>query len=207
MITTKELVGLLLALIVLAFSNSFIDSELFLKSLIFFAIILLVYISSKKLMAYYVESEEETKIWRFQRFGLYERSYLKNPFPIGLVLPFLLSILSLGYIKWFAVLESDVKGTSARAARRHEFYSFSEMTEWHLAVVSAAGILACFIIAPIAYLLNFSELSKLSVYFAAFNLLPLGKLDGTRIFFGSKILYALLVAIAIIGLLYAFFMP
>ena len=32
------------------------------------------------------ESEEETKIWSFSRYGLYERSYFKYPIPIGIIL-------------------------------------------------------------------------------------------------------------------------
>ena len=44
-----------------------------------------------------------------------------------------------------------------------------------------------------AYNLNFIELAKLCVYFSAFNLIPIGKLDGTRILFGSKTLWIFLV--------------
>jgi len=207
MITAKEIISLVLVLIVLAFSNSFINLSLFLQSLIFFAVILFFYVASKKLMAYYLESGEETKIWTFQRWGWYERSYFKNPIPVGIILPFVLSILSLGYIKWFAVTESEVKPTEARVVRRHDVYSYTEMTEWHLALISASGILVCFILAIIAYLFNYPELSRLSIYFASFNLLPLGKLDGTRIFFGSRILYVIFVVIALIALSYVFFMP
>ncbi len=207
MITLKELGSLLLAIIVLSFSYAFLSRNLFLASLVAFIIIIVLNVLAKKLMAYYVEAEEETKLWTFQRYGWYSKSYLKTPFPIGLVLGFILPLVTLGTIPWLAVLESDVKGTSTRAAGRHDFYSYSEMTEWHIALISAAGIIICFILAPIAYFANFSILAKLSLFYAAFNLLPLGKLDGTRIFFGSKILYALLVAIALIGLFYAFLMP
>ncbi len=207
MISLKELGSLLLALIVLSFSYAFLSRTLFLASLISFAIILALTVLAKKVMAYYVEAEEETKLWTFQRFGFHTKNYLRTPFPIGVILSFILPLITLGTIPWLAVLESDVKGTSARAARRHDFYSYSEMTEWHIALISAAGIIVCFILAPIAYFLNFSILAKLSLFYAAFNLLPLGKLDGTRIFFGSKILYALLAAIGIIGLFYAFLMP
>ncbi|MCX6748073.1 MAG: hypothetical protein NT076_00555 [Candidatus Pacearchaeota archaeon] len=207
MITTKELGSLLLSLIILSFSYAFLSRTLFIVCLVFFAIILALTVLAKKTTAYYLEAEEETKLWTFQRHGFYSRSYFKNPFPIGIIASFILPLITLGYIPWLAVLESDVKGTSMRAARRHDFYSYGEMTEWHIALISAAGIIVCFILAPVAYFLNFSLLAKLSLFYAAFNLLPLGKLDGTRIFFGSKILYALLVAIGLIGLFYAFLMP
>ena len=207
MITLKEIGGLIIALLILAFSYSFINPDLFLQGLVFFAVILTVYVAAKKFMAYYFESEEETKIWTFQRYGIYERSYLKTPVPLGIILPFFLTILSLGLIPWYAVTESDVKPTTSRVARRHEFYSYSELTEWHIGLISAAGVLACFILAFFAYFLDYGTLSKLSIFFAAFNLIPLGKLDGTRIVFGSRILYFMLVAVTILGLTYAFLMP
>ena len=207
MINPKEMLAIAIAIIILAFSNSLKsisegNSEIFAYSIIFFAIIFIVYIAGKKLMANYLESEEETKILTFQRYGLYERSYLKTPFPIGIILSFALSIFSLGYIRWFAVTETEVKSKIGRAVRKHEYYSYSEMTEFHIASISAAGISLLFVLSFIAYLINQPELAKLSVYFAAFNLLPLGKLDGTRIFFGARILYAILSAIALIALGY-----
>jgi len=203
MITKKELLALILALVVLAFSNSFTNVDKFVSSLFMFAIILIIYTTSKKLTAYYYESEEETKIWTFQRYGLYDRSYFKTAIPIGIILPFLLSILTFGAVPWFAVTMSEVKPTPARAVKRHQIYSFSEMTEWHLSLISASGILAALILAPVAYILNFPDLARASIFFACFNLVPLGKLDGTRIFFGSVVLWMVLSAIALIALGYA----
>lgn len=212
MITGKEIIGLLLALIILAFSNSFkgilaSNPSIFINSLFIFAIILIIYTASKKLTAYYYETEEETKLWTFQRYGFYEKSYFKNPIPIGVILSFLLSVVTLGYVKWFAVTESEIKTTPARAVKRHDIYSFSEITDYHLAVISAAGIFFCFLLAIVAYFLNFTDLARLSVFFACFNLLPLGKLDGSRIFFGSRLLYTVLVLIALIALVYVFLVP
>ena len=207
MITLKEVGALVLALIVLSFSNAFIDQNKFLYSLVFFAIILVVYVAAKKAMAWYMEAEEETRVLTFQRYGYYERSYLKTKVPIGLILPFVLSILSLGLVKWFGVLESEIKGTKARAARRHDYYSFAELNEWHIALISAAGILAMFILAIVAYLLNYSELSKLAIYFAAFNMIPLGGLDGLKVFFGSRPLFAIIWIFNIVGLVYAWLLP
>ena len=214
MITSREILSLTLALIVLAFTNSFEKIVLnknfnlaFINSLLFFAIILIIYTFAKKFVAYYYEAEEETKIWTFQRYGLHEKNYFKNPVPIGIILPFILSILSLGYIKWFAVTESEIKPLSIRAVKRHGIYSFSEMTEGHLALISAAGIFSMFLLSILAYIINLPALAKLSIFFATFNLLPLGKLDGTKIFLGSRPLYFLIVLLDIIALSYAFFLP
>ena len=202
MISKKEILILVLALIVLSFSNAFTNVDKFVSSLFAFAIVLIVYVTAKKLTAYYYESEEETQIWTFQRYGLYERSYFKTPIPIGIILPFFLAILTFGYIPWFAVTQSEVKPTPLRAVKRHDFYSFAEMTEWHLALISASGVFASLLLAPLAYILNFPDLARVSVLFACFNLLPLGKLDGSRIFFGSLVLWTVLAAISLIALGY-----
>lgn len=211
MISLKEVGAMILALIILAFSNSWKNYlpnyEIFINSLVIFAVILVVYVASKKAMAWYLESEEETRILMLQRYGYYERSYLKTKIPIGLILPFVLSILSLGVVKWFGVLESEIRGTKARAARRHDYYSFAELTEWHIALISAAGIFGMFILAIIAYLLNFPEVSKLAIYYAAFNMIPLGGLDGLKVFFGSRPLFSIIWIINIIGLVYAWLLP
>ena len=81
------------------------------------------------------------------------------------------------------------------------------MTEGHLALISAAGIFSMFLLSILAYIINFPELAKLSIFFATFNLLPLGKLDGTKIFLGSRPLYFLIILLDIIALSYAFFLP
>lgn len=202
MMSLKELLVLALALVVLAFSNSYFNVPLFAQSLIFFAIILAVYTSAKKLTAYYYEADEETRIWTAERFGLGEWAHLRMPIPIGILLAFFLPIMSFGAIPWFALTESEVRPTEVRAVRRHDFFSFAEMTEWHLAMISAAGIASMFLIVVLAYIFNYPVLAKLSIYYAAFNLLPLGKLDGSKVFFGSYILYAIIAAVTLIALAY-----
>ncbi len=203
MFKEKEILVLILALIVLSFSYSFTNAQKFLHGLIYFSIVLFVYVIGKKLTAYYYEVQEEEKIWTFQRYGLYERSYFKKPIPIGIVLPFLVSVLSYGKLFWLAVIESEIEPRPERAAKRHDYYSFSEITEYHLAMISASGIFFCLLLSLFAYIINFEELAKLSLYFASFNLLPIGRLDGSRIFFGSRVLYATLVIITLIVLGYS----
>jgi Zn-dependent protease len=99
-----------------------------------------------------------------------------------------------------ASLTFEVKAKTYRAARRHGLYTFSEMTESHIAYIAAAGILANLIFAVIGYLVGFTEFSVLNLYYALFNLLPLSKLDGNKIFFGNLILWSFLVCLAVVGL-------
>ncbi len=199
----KEILTILLSLIVLSFSRAFTNLNLFINSFLFFAVILLIYTFSKKITAYYYEAEEQEEVWSFQRYGFYKRSYFKNPIPIGLILPFLLSLFTFGSFPWYAVLQSKVEPKKSRVAKKHGFWSFSEMTDWHLSLISTAGICSLLFFSLITYLLNLPQLTKLSIYFACFNLLPLGKLDGSKILFGSKFLYLFLLIIALLFLAFA----
>lgn len=204
MLTEKEFLSIFTIWLILSFFYSFIDVFRFLNSLLVFAIILTVFIGAKKLTAYYYEAEEEESIWKWRRYWFKENSYFNQPIPLGIILPIVIPFLTIGNVFWFASLQTKVRPKKSRAVKRHGFYSYSELTEWHLALISAAGILSLLILSFLAYLFNWTLLLKLSIFFGAYHLLPLGKLDGTKIYFGSKILYAFMVIITAISLSYAF---
>lgn len=206
---TKEIWHIIIAVIILAFAVSvganFVALTLvnFLWALLFFAIISLVSVVAKKLTAHYLEAGVETRIWYFQRYWIRERDYFKMPIPIGVILPFLMTIASLGSYFWLAATQSEITAKKSRVIKRHDFYSYTEMTEFHIALICAAGIFACLVLSFLAYLINVPDLGKYAIYFAFFNMIPLGKLDGTKIFFGSVIMWFVLAAITVIGTLYA----
>jgi hypothetical protein len=201
---THELLHISIIILILAFAVSFMKSfSTYLISILFFLIIFAVYIAAKKWTAWYYQAEVETKTWQFQRYGWYERSYLKTPIPIGIFLPFLISILSLGNFYWLAATQSEITARKSRVIKAHDFYSFSELTEFHIGMIPAMGIFACLLLGFLAYLLNLGALGKLAIFFACFNMLPIGNLDGTKVFFGSPRLWFLLAAICFIALGYA----
>lgn len=201
----NEFLHLAIVIIVLAFAVSLakLSIQTFLFSILFFIIIFLVYISAKKLVAFNLQTDVETQVWRFQRYGLKEKQYFKYPIPIGIILPFLVSVLSLGSFYWLAATQSEITARKSRVVKKHDFYSFSELTEFDIGLIPAAGIFACLILAFIAYFLNQGELGKLAIFFACFNLIPLGNLDGTKIFFGSLVLWFVLAVLSLIALGYA----
>jgi Zn-dependent protease len=203
-----EIGQILIAVIVLAFTLSIVNLSLtrFLTAAIFLAIIFFVTIFAKKLMAYSLQGDIETSIWKFQRYGFYERSYFKTPIPIGIILPFLLSILTLGKVSWLASTQTEVTATKSRVAKRHGIYRYSEMTDGDMAWIISSGIFACIILAIISYIVGFPELSKLSILFACFNLIPLGNLDGTKLFFGNLYLWIVLSALSLVGLFLILFL-
>jgi hypothetical protein len=79
------------------------------------------------------------------------------------------------------------------------------MTDWHNALIGAAGIVAVLILSIISYLIPWSDsLWRLSAYYAFWNMIPLSNLDGTQIFFGSRVLWSTLAIVVAIFTVYAF---
>ena len=205
MINKKEIITILLVTLILAFILSILNlQELFFISLLFVFLVILINIIAKKVSAFYLDSEIEVKLWEVQRYGFKTGYHFKKPAPAGVLVPLILSGLTLGYFKWLATLVFDVKAKTYRAAKRHGLYAFSEMTEFHIGLIAAAGILANLFFAVIGYLINFPEFSRINIYYAFFNLLPISDLDGNKIFFGSMIMWSFLVTLTLIGLALAF---
>lgn len=214
MLKNEEILHILFAILILVFVVNFsnVINDMFsqyflLTSILFISLIVLVNLVAKKLTASHYEANLETKIWSWQRFGVRRRQKLKSSAPAGIILPFLISILSFGNFLFFAVLESEVEGTSARASKRHGRYRFTEMTDNHISVILSMGVIFNLILAVIAYLINLSELGKWSIYYATYSLIPFGNLDGTKIFFGNRVLWFALTIITLIFLSYALFLP
>lgn len=207
MINRKEITDILIISIILTFSMTlFHKFSNFLEILIYFLIIILINVFVKKIVSYYFESEVETKIWSFKRWGYKPNNHFRKEFLAGAFFPIISSILFLplnGFI-WMSSLIFDVKSKIYRAAKRHGLYSFTEISGDHIAYIAAAGIFANLLFSFIAYLIGFSEFAKLSIWFTFFNIIPISNLDGNKIFFGSKVLWSLLATIILIAMGYTF---
>lgn len=189
------------------FSSPF-TLNFFLLTSLFFFIIIALNITAKKLVAYYYEADTETKFWAWYQYGFKQGSHFKRPVPMFWFPP-LLSLISSGFIQWLAILEFDVKPRVERAARRHGIYGFTEMEDYHIAVIAAAGIALNLIVAIISYFLagavpSLELFARLNIFFAFWSLIPLSSLDGTKILFGSKIIWFALLIISAIFLGYTF---
>jgi len=203
MINKKEIGIIIASSLILAFSITFLESmSLFLYALLGVFIIIVVNIIGKKIAAYYFESEIEIDFWGLKRYGFKPNWKFKRPLQIGAFLPIISKIFfyPLKNFVWMASLVFEVKPKTYRAARRHGLYNFSEMTEDHIGIIAAVGILVNIFFAVAGYLIGFVEFAKLNLYFAFFNILPISDLDGNKIFFGSIILWSLLAAFVLIGL-------
>jgi len=170
---------------------------------VFACIIILVSVFAKKLMAYMLDANVEHDIWRVHRYGFKAHDHFKREIPAGVILPLFFSVFSLGFLKFSALLTYETRALKRRAAKRFGNYSFTEMTEWDNAIIGAAGIVAVLIVSAVAYIVGVTELTKLAIYYALSNMIPVSKLDGTQIFFWSRILYGVLGVIVLIFTAYA----
>ncbi len=203
MFNLKEIYSLLAVILVITLVfGLFRNVSVFLY--IFLAVFLTIFINNiaKKITSFYLDSEIDIRTWQVKRYGFKAHKYFKKPFQAGIFFPIITSLITLGNFVWMASLVFDVKPKIYRAAKRHGLYSYSEMTEEHIGWIAATGIAANLVFAVVGYLIGFSELARMNIYFAFFNILPLSDLDGNKIFFGSRILWSFLAALVLIGMGY-----
>ena len=208
MLNKKEIIAVSITILILTFAISLVETiEIFLYTLLAVSFVIIINIAAKKIMSFYLESEIEIKLWEIKQYGFKPSQHFKKPFPIGAFLPLISKIFlfPINSLVWMASLVFDIKPKIYRAAKRHGLYSFSEITEAHLGYIAAAGITANLIFAIIGYFIGFQEFSRLNIFYAFFNILPLSELDGNKIFFGNKILWSFLASIILIGLFFALF--
>jgi len=198
----KEILIIILASIILALTVAFKDRTLFYTAAISFLIILTANILIKKSVGYYLETKVKTKFWSIYQFWFRKDMHFKKPLPM-LWLPLILTLFTKGFFLWLGVLEFDVEAKTERVSRRHGLYRFTQVTEWHMAWIAVWALVANFILAIIGYVAGFELFAKLSIYFIAWSTIPIPGLDGSKIFFSSRILWAITFTIAIITLAWA----
>ena len=208
MLNRKEFLTIIGVSLVLAFLiNLLLDFNSFLVALLSVFVIIMINVSIKKAASYFFELDTEIKLWKFKRWGYKPHQYLKRDFPAGVFFPIISKVIFFpllnGFV-WMASLVFEVKTKVYRSAKRHGLYSFSEISEDHLAYIASAAIFVNLLFAVIAYLVGFSDFAKLSIWFVFFNMLPFSNLDGNKIFFGSKALWSFLATITLIALGFTF---
>ncbi|NCN86580.1 hypothetical protein GW932_02005 [archaeon] len=174
-------------------------------------LVILINVIAKKIMAFFFDAEIEIKTWEFQRLitinpfskrisGLKDSQKMKSKFPAGFFIPLIVKFISVGLVNWMACLTFEIKGTVYRTARRWQMYQYSEVTEDEMGWIAFIGIIANLLFAVLGYLINMPLFSKLNLVYAFFQVIPLGDLDGTKMFFGRQSLWWAAAIIASIGL-------
>ncbi|MEK6858678.1 MAG: hypothetical protein AABX53_02060 [Nanoarchaeota archaeon] len=198
----REVIAWALALVTLTIVIGFGDIiKLNLNSLgaaLFFAFLILASNGvSKKIAAKALDADVEHDIWYASRYGFKPGQHLTKHAPLGIILPLFVSAFSLGAAKCMTLLTYQTSALKRRAAKRFGYYSFTEMTDWHNALVGAAGVMGVLLLAIIAYAGAIDGLPSIAIYYAFWNMIPWSKLDGAQIFMGSKVLYTALGLITI----------
>ena len=190
----REILLIVLATIILALSVSYKNTSIFYWAILSFFIILSLNILTKRIVGYFFETKVETKFWSTYQYGFRQDFHFKRPLTMAW-LPLVITLITNSIFWWLAILEFDVAAKSERVSRRHGLYRFTEVTEWHMAWIAIWGITINIAAAVIAYILGFELFTKLSIYYAFWSIIPISSLDGSKVFFSSKILWSTIFVI------------
>ncbi len=139
-----------------------------------------------------------------RKIRLFGKEYLIHSFPIGIVLSILVTVVSNGALFWLAVGQYNLLlRKSSRFGRK-----FVHVTDYEEAKIALAGPMSHVLLLVIAKFFNawgtFDTFIFINAALALFYMLPLSRLDGTKIYFGSRLLYvsSLVFIISVIVLAY-----
>ncbi len=198
----KEIVTIILATLVLALAASFKDTSIFYTAVLSFFIIISVNVLTKKAIGHHFETTVKTKFWTWYQFGLRKDMHFKAPIPM-IWLPLIITLFSKGHLLWLGILEFDISEKVERAAKRHGIERFTQVTEWHIAWIAIWALAANLIFAITGYIAGAETFAKLSIYFIAWNMVPLARFDGAKIFYASRVLWTIISTITVIVLVLA----
>ena len=200
----KEIIQIIISIftlgIVFSFSKLILLEFSYLGTGILFAFVIIsTNILGKKLIALKLDASVRHEIWFWKRFGFKPHKHLKKEIPMGIILPLFVSAFSLGLIKVASILTYETSALKRRASKRQGHFSFTEMTDKDNAYIGAAGIFITLSLAFLTYWVpGLEELSRMSSFYAFWNLIPISKLDGSQIIFGNKTLWTFLAVITLI---------
>lgn len=177
-------------------------TQIFVSSIMIVGAVVLL----RKAFAYSLDANVQHRLWSFYRFGIKPGWHFPKALPFGIIVPAFFAFLGLLAqfpIMIFTFLTYEAKALKHRAAKRFGHYSYTEMTDWHIALIGSSGIVVALVLSLVGYLASFEVLAKLAAYYAFWNMIPFGDLDGTHILFGNKVLYVVLAITTVIFALYA----
>jgi hypothetical protein len=194
----REIAVIFFAVIILGFSIAFKkSSDIIIYTLLSLLIIISINVAIKKIIGYLFEINVKTKFWSWHRYWFRKGDHFASPLPMFWI-PLLISLISQGALWWLAILEFDVAPRVERASKKHGLYRFTEVTEWHVGWIAAFGLLSSLFLGVTGYLLGFELFSKISIFYAAWSIIPLSSLDGSKIFFASRTLWSTIAIITFI---------
>ena len=195
---------------------SLIKNDFAPKTTIFYflisAIIIIVSVFTKKIIAKMLDSKVEIVFWQLSRYWITKASYLRQPLPIGLILPLLLSFITAGITKFLGFFQFSMTALPSKVTKKYGAKRFSTVTEWDAGLVAFYSMVVVIILTIISAILSknynalfpFKEMAKYSFYFNLCNLIPFGQLDGMKIFMSSRPLYIFSLIVLALSAFFAF---
>ena len=198
MFDKKEAVFLLVAALVLGYAISFkgITWTGWIIAAGLALLMLFIHHLGQKMTALFYDCSAETNLWTIRQFWLAKKSHFGFEFPMWFATPIFLMLFSFGYVKWLAVTTFEPSPLPSRIKR-----VYSELTEWDIAMIAVGGLFFNAVAAVISKALGYDSFAMLNLYFILFNLAPISKLDGGKVFFGSPMLWIFCVVFALMLLL------
>ncbi len=203
-INKKELGSLIGASLVMGFIISFtqwgygdafsltVGLQNWFRASILAVIVYSIYLIASKNVAKLHGARSTIKVWGIEQYWLTKKSKIAKlklgfkSIKTGVLLPVLFALFSNGLIRLAAIAHVNVEEvSSSRTGKR-----YPHLTDFEIARIHLAGPFACLLLALVLTPLNaFSSLIEISRLIAIYSFLPLSKLDGTKILFGSLPLY------------------
>jgi len=150
---------------------------------------------TKMIFAHKLGFKIRTKFLTFKRLWFGEQNKFPFAMPAWIIFPLLFSFLSYSAIKLLTILGFDYETTIKRIRREFEFI------EYDVAKISIAGLISCFFFVLLFYYLKIYEFALVGIWFVLSNSLPLGSLDGSKIFHASWITWSFYFIFFLISLI------
>ncbi len=200
---SQEIIAIILAIVFLTIGFNYKNTEPLIILFLFLSITIFTNVIIKKITGVLHESDVIHSIWTINHIGFSKKSKLKTPLPM-IWFPLFVSFFTSGFFQWMPILTFNVEPKPERASKRHGIYRFSEITEHDLSIIVFWGIFANLILSIISYLLGFELLSKFNTYYAISSVIPISRLDGSKLFFGNRILWAITTVVTFIFFILTF---
>ena len=132
------------------------------------------------------------------------KEYLIKSLPIGIILSLIVTIVSNGALLFLAVGQYNLLLSKATRFGR----KFVEVTDYEEAKIALAGPMTHVVLMVLAKMFNtygtLDQFIFINAALALFYMIPISKLDGTKVYFGSRLLYvfSLVFIISMIILVY-----
>ncbi len=177
----KDLINLVLASAICAIAFSIFDMQKVFLYFLFALFFFLLNFFSKYFFAKYLGFDVRSKFLVIGRYWFGDQYKMKYPIPIW-VFVFIISFITYSAIKLFIVLGFEYKENIERVKRKFEY------AEYDIAKISILSLLVCFFVTTILFYIDLN-FALVGIWFVLSNILPLGSLDGGRIFYSNWIVW------------------